>query len=366
MWQRQGLALCIPTLALGLAFALGALLIWASGASVLAAYGGLLTGMLGSWQAVADTCVAATPYLFTGLAVGLALRANLFNIGAEGQLYMGALGAAVIGAAFPGLPYALHLPLTLAAGALGGACWGAVPGVLKARWGTHEVINTIMLNYVAVKLVDYLVKYPLRDPAASVDRTAAVLPTATLPPLMGPAFRLHAGFLLALAAILLAAWCLERTTLGFEIRTVGANPQAAQYAGMSVPRTLVLTMTLSGLCAGLAGSSEVLGLYHTLPAAFSTGYGYDAIAVALLARSSLLGIIPAALLWGGLRNGAGLMQLRTGVSIDVIHVIQAFVIVCLAADWLVYAGLQRWRSQALGRLMRPLHGHQREGTGSTL
>ncbi len=343
MQQPSFIVLKIPLCAVGLALALGACLIWASGANVLTAYGGLLTGMVGSWGALAETCVTATPYMFTGLAVGVGLRAGLFNIGAEGQLYIGALSAAVTGSALAPMPTALHLPLTLTAGALGGALWGMVPGVLKTKWGAHEVINTIMMNYMAVKLVDYLVKHPLRDPEASVDRTATMLSSAVLPRLFGPDSRLHVGFLLALLAIVLVAWILARTTFGFEIHTVGRNPQAAHYAGMPVARTLVLTMSLSGLCAGLAGASEVMGLYHTLPAAFSTGYGFDAIAVALLARASVLGILPAALLWGGLRNGAGVMQIQTGVSIDVINIIQALIIVCLAADELFSALSRRGR-----------------------
>jgi simple sugar transport system permease protein len=197
------------------------------------------------------------------------------------------------------------------------------------------------MNYIAIKLVDYLVKHVLRDPTASLDRTPAILATAELPRLFGPHSRLHAGVLVALGAVMLVAWLLDKTTLGFEIRTVGLNPHAARYAGMRVARTLVLTIALSGMLAGVAGAVEILGLYHTLPAAFSTGYGFDAIAVALLARSSPVAVLPAALLWGGLRNGAGLMQLRTGVSIDLINVIQALVIVGLAADRLVPALMAR-------------------------
>jgi len=332
----------MPLITVGVALGLGASLIWASGASVLEAYGSLVEGMGGSWRALAETGVAATPYVLTGLAVALGFRGGLFNIGAEGQLYMGALGAVVVGYAVGGLSTWLHLPLALAAGALGGAMWGAIPGVLKARLGTHEVINTIMMNYIAIKLVDYLVKHVLRDPTASLDRTPAILTSAELPRLFGPYTRLHAGLLVALAAVVLVAWLLDKTTLGFEICTVGTNPHAAQYAGMHVARTLVLTMALSGMLAGLAGAVEILGLYHTLPAAFSTGYGFDAIAVALLARSRPLAVLPAALLWGGLRNGAGLMQLRTGVSIDLINVIQALVIVGVAADRLLRSLIQRY------------------------
>jgi simple sugar transport system permease protein len=214
--------------------------------------------------------------------------------------------------------------------------------LLKAKLGAHEVINTIMMNYIAIKLVDYLVKQVLRDPTASLDRTPVILATAELPRIFGPHTRLHAGVLVALAAVGLIAWLLDKTTLGFEIRTVGTNPHAAQYAGMPVARTLVLTMALSGMLAGLAGAVEILGLYHTLPATFATGYGFDAIAVALLARSYPLAVVPAALLWGGLRNGAGLMQLRTGVSIDFINVIQALVIVGVAADRLLHSLMQRY------------------------
>lgn len=325
-------ALLLPFLALSVALLLGALLIWASGASVLAAYGGLFMGMAGSWQALSETGVAATPYLFTGLAVALGFRGGVFNIGVEGQLYMGALSAVVVGYTLHGFPSWLHVSLALGAGGLGGALWGGIPGVLKARLGAHEVINTIMMNYMAMKLVDYLVKQCLRDPSASVDRTPVIVPSAVLPSLFGASTRLHAGLLVALAAVGLVAWLLGRTTIGFEIRTVGTNPRAAHYAGMPVARTVVLTMALSGLLAGLAGGSEVLGLYHTLPAAFSTGYGFDAIAVALVARSQPWAILPAAFLWGGLRNGAGLMQMRTGVSIDVINILQALVMVCLAAE----------------------------------
>ena len=223
----------------------------------------------------------------------------MFNIGAEGQLYMGALGAVVVGYTVGGLPIWIHLPLALAVGALGGALWGAVPGILKARFGAHEVINTIMMNYIAMKLVDYLVKHVLRDPTASMDRTPSILSTAALPHLFGADMRLHAGLLIALAAVVLAAWLLDKTTLGFEIRTVGINPSAAQYAGMQVARTLVCTMALSGMLAGLAGAVEILGLYHTLPATFSTGYGFDAIAIALLARSRPFAVLPGSPPMGG-------------------------------------------------------------------
>ncbi|MEW5722084.1 MAG: ABC transporter permease [Thermodesulfobacteriota bacterium] len=333
--RRRLAEAAIPFLAVFTALGLGAVLIRLGGASVTLAYVGLFEGMFGSTRALVETCVSATPFLLTGLAVAVGFQGGLFNIGAEGQFYMGSLCAAVVGFAASGLPVFVHLPLALAAAAAGGALWGAVPGWLKARLGAHEVINTIMMNYIAVSLVDFLVKKVLRDPAASIDRTPYVLETAQLPLLLGTDLRLHAGFLVALAAVPTLWWVLYRTTVGFEIRTVGANPGAARYAGMRVGRCTVLVMALAGALGGLAGAGEVLGLKHNLPAAFSSGYGFDAIAVALLARSNPWGVAPAAFLWGGLRNGAGLMQLRSGISIDLINVIQALVIVFVAADPIV-------------------------------
>jgi len=325
----------IPVLAVFTALVCGAIIIWLSGASVFEAYRGLFEGMLGSRRAFAETCVASAPYMLAGLSVALGFQCGLFNIGAEGQFYMGALFAAVAGFSLTGLPMIIHLPLAIMAGIAGGAIWGAIPGYLKARLGGHEVINTVMMNYIGINLVDYVVKKVIRDPVATVDRTPYILETARLGRLFGDDYRVHAGVLLALAAVFLVYWLLYRTTLGFEIRTTGTNPGAAHYAGMSVGWNTVLVMAMAGGLAGLAGAGEVLGLKHNLPAAFSSGYGYDAIAVAFLAKSSPLGVLPAAFLWGGLRNGAGLMQLRVGVSIDLINVIQALVIVFVAADSIV-------------------------------
>jgi simple sugar transport system permease protein len=192
-----------------------------------------------------------------------------------------------------------------------------------------------MLNYIAIRLTDYLIKVPLKDPSASAPRTRFIAPSAELPFLFGADYRLHAGFILAILAAILIWWLLTKTTIGFEIRTVGSNPDAAQYAGMSITRNFILAMALSGGLAGLAGASTVLGLEHNLKASFSAGYGFDSIAIALLARSNPLGIIPAAIFWGALRNGAGLMQLESGISINLINIVQALVIVFVAADQIV-------------------------------
>ncbi|HWQ13043.1 MAG TPA: ABC transporter permease [Roseiflexaceae bacterium] len=333
--RRLLTALLVPLLAIVTALAIGALIILATGASVARAYSGLFAGALGSPQALANTLVEATPYILAGLAVALGFKCGLFNIGAEGQIIMGSLFAAVAGYAITGLPGIVHAPLALLAGILGGALWGAIPGFLRAKAGAHEVITTIMLNYVAIRLVDYLIKGPFRDTTSSAPRTPFIQPSAELPYLFGANYRLHFGFIIALAMAGFIWWLLNKTTIGFEIRTVGANPDAAQYAGMSVTRNIVLTMALSGGLAGLAGASTILGLEHNYKAAFTGGYGFDSIAIALLAGSNPIGIIPAAIFWGALRNGAGLMQLQSGISINLINIVQALVIVFIAAPQIV-------------------------------
>ncbi len=327
--------LIVPMLAIVTALIISAIIILATGASVTAAYSGLFTGALGSPKAIANTLVEATPYIFAGLAVALGFKCGLFNIGVEGQLAMGSMAAAIVGAQFTSLPLLLHLPLALLAGILGGALWGAIPGFLRARTGAHEVITTIMLNYIAIRLTDYLIKGPFRDRGSSAPRTPFISPSAELPYLFGEDYRLHAGFILAILTVVLIWWLLNKSTPGFEIRTVGANPDAAQYAGMSITRNFVLAMAISGGLGGLAGASQVLGLEHNLKASFSAGYGFDSIAIALLAKSNPIGIIPAAIFWGALRNGAGLMQLQSGISISLINIMQALVIVFVAADQIV-------------------------------
>lgn len=335
-WTERVSGLLVPLLAVFTALLIGAVVIWASGANVLAAYQGLFEGALGSPRGIAETLVIFTPYTLAGLAVALGFRCGLFNIGAEGQFYMGALLSVWVAYSIKGLPIYIHLPFAILMGALGGAIWGAIPGFLKARLGTHEVINTIMMNYIAVLLVDFLVnrKGPMWDSTSTVPRTPYILPSATLPQLF-PDYRLHAGIFIAIAAIFIVYWLLWKTTLGFEIRAVGANPTAARYAGMSVTRNFVLAMTLSGILAGLAGTGEVLGLNRTLPAAFVSGYGFDSIAIALLAKSHPLFVPFAAFLWAVLRNGASLMQVRAGISVDLINIVQALVIAFVAADEII-------------------------------
>ncbi len=329
---------------------------------VAASYQALLTGSIGSpagiisaitsgdpdalvkaLQPISETLLSATPLIFTGLAVAVGFRAGLFNIGAEGQLYIGAIFAVYVGFSFTGLPMFIHLPLAIAAGILGGAIWGFVPGILKAKTGAHEVIVTIMMNYISYQVVMLVLKTegfqrPGRDDPISQN----VLPSATLPPLI-EGLRVHWGFILALVAAAIVSWLLFRSTTGFEFRAVGLNPGAAKYAGMNISRTIVLAMVISGGLAGLAGTVEMLGTSGKLTPGFSPGYGFDAIAIALIGGSRPSGVVAAAILFGALRAGATPMQAATGTPIDLVVVIQALVIMFVAAPALVRA---IWRIKA--------------------
>ncbi|HEY8498582.1 MAG TPA: ABC transporter permease [Limnochordales bacterium] len=310
--------------------------------SVAMAYEALFEGSLGSAYAVSESLVTATPYVFAGLAVALGFRAGLFNIGVEGQLFMGALASVWVGYAVKGLGPWLHLPLALLAGAAAGAVWAAVPGYLKARTGAHEVVNTIMMNYIAFRLSDWLLNGPMKRPGPGggpgfVPITPEVLPSAYLPRLFPPPLRFHVGFFLALALAVAVWWLLWRTPLGFEMRSVGANPSAARTAGIPVGRTYVVAMALSGALAGLAGANQVLGVDRWLGQGFSPGYGFDSIALALLGGSHPAGVVLASLLFGTLRSGATRMQSAAGIPIDIITILQALILAFVAAPALIRA-----------------------------
>jgi len=331
----------VPALAVVTALILGAGLIALAGGDPLSAYAGMLEGSLGSVNAVAETLLWATPYIFTGLSVSLAFQGGLFNIGAEGQLALGATAGALVGYALPhllgvNLPAVVHVPLTILTGGVAGGLWGALPGWLKARTGAHEVISTIMLNYVALNTVTFLLNGPMKDPSPEnvIARTPLIADSAQLSPIFS-GVRLHWGFPLALLVTALVTWMLRRTTLGFEIRTVGANPEAAKYAGMHVSRTIVVSMALSGALAGLAGAIEESALNHRHELGFSQGYGFDAIAIALLGKARPEGVLPAALLFAMMRSGAPRMQFLTQIPVDVISVIQALILLFVAADVMV-------------------------------
>jgi simple sugar transport system permease protein len=299
------------------------------------AQGGGSQDLLNALRPLGESLVLTTPYIFAGLAVALGFRGGLFNIGAEGQLFVGGLASAYVGYSITGLPWFVHLPLALLAGTSAGALWGAIPGFLKARTGAHEVINTIMMNYVAFRLTDFLLNRGPMTRSDGLPITPEIRPSAYLPALLRPPVRVHVGFFLALAMAALVYWFLWKTTRGFEIRMVGANAHAARYAGVRIAPIMVLTMALSGALAGLSGTSQVLGVDHRMVRAFSTGYGFDSIALALLGNSHPLGVVLASLLFGFLRGGAARMQSVASVPVELIRVVQGMVIVFVAAPEII-------------------------------
>lgn len=310
----------------------------ALGAGVSAAlrsYAALFNGALGTPERILESLTKAVPYIFAGLAVALGFRAGLFNIGVEGQLFIGAVTSVYVGFAVTGLPPIIHIPLALLAGAAGGALWGFIPGFLKAKTGGHEVINTIMMNYIAFRLSEFLLRGPLKRPDSFNPVSPFIEESAKLPRIFGDFSRFHLGFFIALGVAWLVYWLLFKTRWGFDLRTVGANPRAARYAGMNIVTVTIVAMSLSGALAGLAGANEVLGVNYNLAVAFSSGYGFDSIALALLGKSHPVGVILAALLFGTLRNGAIQMQLAAGIPIDIISVMQAMILAFIAAPAII-------------------------------
>lgn len=334
------------------------------------------------------TIVKAIPYIIIGVAVGLGFAAGVFNIGAEGQLHIGAIVTAWVGVALVGLPAIVHIPVVLLAGALGGMVWGGIPGILKAFTGASEVVVTIMMNFIAAFLIDWIINQDppiLRDPNSSVPRTPQIAQSAMLPhfgALPGGLFvifgvvvfgllywqsrdrsarrwwrplvlgvltvalgffmqainvtdSIHIGFIFMFVVVFGADWFLQRTTAGFELRTVGINQNAARYAGMNVALNVVLAMALSGMLAGFAGAVQISGREFAMVPNLFAGYGFDSISVALLARKNPRNMIWSGLLWGGLLSAGGLMQIRADVPIDLVKIIQALIIMFVAADQII-------------------------------
>jgi len=285
---------------------------------------------------ISESITKSIPYILAGLAVALGFRAGLFNIGAEGQFVIGGLCSVVVGYSITGLPAYIHLPLAILAGALAAGLWAAIAGLLKAWTGAHEVINTIMLNWLAFRLTEWLLREPL-EKAQGTHRTPEILPTAELPRLFPHPIRLHAGLLVALAAAVFVYWFLWKTTWGFELRTVGANPNAARYGGINIGRNIVLAMLLSGALAGLAGAGESLGVTRNMSLGFQAGYGFDSIALALLGGSHPLGVVLASLLFGALRAGGTRMMSTAAIPLEITSIVQSMVIIFIAAPDIVRA-----------------------------
>jgi simple sugar transport system permease protein len=329
IWQ----AINVPLGAVILATVIGGVILAISGVNPFVAYAALLKGAFGSPEAIGRTLEKATPLIFSGLAVAFAFKGGLFNIGAQGQLLLGALVAAVVGFTVSGLPPLLHASLALFAGGLAGALYGAIPGALKVYTGAHEVIVTIMLNYIAINITDYFADGPLKDtsPGNIVARTPLILDSARIPSVG----EIPIGFFLAVAAAILIWWLLYKTTFGFEIRTVGLNPHAAKYAGMKVAFTVIMTMMVSGFLAGAGGGVETLGVVGRYQPGFNVGIGFDGIMIALLGRTNPFGVIPAAILVGAMKAGSSQMQFSAGVAKEITDVIQALILFFVAADMIV-------------------------------
>ncbi|HEY8545052.1 MAG TPA: ABC transporter permease, partial [Acidimicrobiales bacterium] len=331
----------VPLCAIVLAVLAGGVVILLVGENPFTAYWALLRGMFGSGDRVAASLGRSTPFIGAALAVAFAFRAGLFNIGVEGQLLVGATVAAWVGTwgVADDLPGPLAVLVVLVAGAVGGGIYGLIPGVLKVKTGAHEVITTIMLNNIALLLIRWMVNSTdpviLRDEGASVARTATISEGARLPRFVDSSPPLHVGFLVMLALSVFVWFTLQRTTKGFEIRMVGANPHAAHYAGVGVSFVVVGVMMMAGSFAGLAGGGEIAGTSHYLSPGVFLAVGFDSIAIALLARANPFAVIPAAILWGSLLAGAPLMQQETGLSIDIVRIVQALVLLFVAADVIV-------------------------------
>ncbi len=328
-----------PVLATLAALGVSAFLILLLGVNPLAAYAEGVTGALGETNGVAQTLVKATPLLLVGLGICISFRGGMVNIGGEGQIILGALAATAFALAFRDWPGVLLAPLTLLVGALAGAVWGGVPGILKARLGVNEILSTVMMNQIAIQLMYYMLSGPMIDPEQVAQGTgypqSEQLPEQVWLLRLAPPTRLHLGIVIALVLAALVYVFLWRTTVGYRIRAVGLNPSASRYAGLSVPTYLTLALTLSGAFCGLAGAIEVMGVSHRALEGVSGGYGFSGIVAALFGRLHPIGAIPASVLFGGLYVGAKKMQQAMpqipAVMVDVI--LGMVVVFVVASDY---------------------------------
>jgi len=325
-----------PLIAILISFIAGGLLVYSFGKNPIVAYTALIKGSLGDLNKLGETLVTVTPLILTGLSVAFAFRCGLFNIGAEGQFIIGAIAAVWAGWALEGLPAFLHVTVTLLIGALAGGLWAGIVGWLKAKVGSHEVINSIMMNYIAMYFSNYLVMTFLNEPQKAY--SVAIADTAKLWR-FSESFvqfkhsRLNLGIIIAVIVAVIAYYLLNKTVRGYEIRAVGFNPYAAEYGGISIKKNIVLAMVISGLFAGLAGAIMTTGVQYRVNNLFGfTGYGLDGIAVALVGNNHPIGVILSAFLFGVLQKGGPLMQIQ-GIPKEVVGIIQGVIILFVAANF---------------------------------
>ncbi len=335
----------IPVISIFLGLLVGAIVMWMSGYDPIIGYAALWNGIFGDAYAIGETIRQISPYLLAGLAVAFAFRTGLFNIGVEGQLIVGWFAAAYVGTAFE-LPAMIHLPLALLAAAVAGALWGLVPGLLKAKLRVHEVIVTIMMNYIALHIVNALIRsisggsYKLEKIHKTASLRSEFLSNLT------DYSTLHYGILIALLMVAVMWFILDKTKTGYELKAVGFNDQASRYAGMNVDKNIILSMVISGAFAGLGGAMEALGTFGTMSSMGGfTGIGFDGIAVALLGANSPLGVIFGATLFGSLKYGANNMPNAAGIPIEIVSIVIALIIFFVASGYIIRVGLNRLKKK---------------------
>lgn len=336
------LKICLPVLGIAAGMLVGTAIFLLKGANPLVGYAALFRGALGNLENISDSLVKAVPLGLTGLAVVISYRAGIFNIGCEGQLQAGAIAAAFLGTQITGLPAALHVPLCVLGALAAGGLVALIPALAKAYRGYNETVITMLLNYIFLYLASYMVHGPLMEPGQNLPQSARLAESAMLPRL--PGTRLHLGLVFLLAAAAGLYWLLGRSSFGFKVRASGFNPRAAFAAGIPSKSVMIRAMLLSGALAGLAGAVEIMGLHGRLIENFSPGYGYDAIAVALLAALHPLGVLLSAFFFGALRSGAASMQIVTGLPVTFVQIIQGVSVLFIVAA----TGMPRF----LGRIRR--------------
>ena len=338
-------SLVISLFAIFLAFFIGALIMLFSGVSPLEAYSSLFSGAFGGLINFADTLFAATPLMLTGLATAISFRSGVFNIGIEGSLYLGAFASAWVGFTFVNLPSFLLIPLSLFFGMMIGGIWGYIPAILKVKLRVDEIVSTIMLNYVAMLFTSYLVNYPFQVPGVANSMSARISKNAELPRLMRGS-ELNLSFFIALALILIFYVINTRTKFGYESKVCGRNPRFAKASGIDVNRITIVSMVLSGAIGGLVGALQILGVYYRFYDFFSPGYGFDGIPIAILSNNHPIGCFFVAILFGALRSGGSMMELMTGIPIDLSNVLEAMIIFFVTAK-IMLIFKRTWKGDAL-------------------
>lgn len=332
-----------PFAAIPIALAIGAGVLALAGFDPVLAYASMWQGAFKDRQALTEVLIKATPLIFIGAGLAIAFRCSIWNIGAEGQFYAGAVAATAAGIYLGDLPAIVLTPLVLTLGAAGGAVWGLLAAYLKNRFGANEVVTTIMLNYIAIFITGWLVTGPMIETVGAFPQTAKISANAWLWRFLPPT-RLHLGFLIALAVAAALYVVIFRTSLGYTLRAVGHNPEAARYAGINVRRNVLLAMAISGGAAGLGGAVEVAAISYRLYQLISPGYGFDGIAVALLVNNNPLGVIFSGFLFGALRSGAEVMQMNAKVPSALVYMIQGLVVLSVVAFG-VYSRLPKAREE---------------------